>query len=384
MQPSIRGAARGRSVVTRFATLAALLTLIALALPGIAQAAPPPTITGFSPMSGPAGTTLITITGTNFIGATSVTFTPNRTVVPPGFTVNVPGTQITVTVPANAHTGPIDVTTPDGTATSVDSFVVTATSAPSITSFTPSGGAVGTVVTINGTNFDGVSAVTFGTPAVPAQSFTFVTSLRITAVVASGTTTGKISVTTPNGTNYSATDFVVATPEITSFDPLKGTWGTSVVITGSVLTGATAVKFGGTNAASFTVDSDTQITAVVANGTGTGAISVTLPSGTLTSADPFTVVHRRTTSLSLSRHLVARGQVVCDDGSVGCTQAVPVKVQRRVDGVWKTVGTGFTTSSGTYRISVTDKDGRYRAIAKKSLLSNGDICRKARSAVVLN
>jgi hypothetical protein len=33
---------------------------------------------------------------------------------------------------------------------------------------------------------------------------------------------------------------------------------------------------------------------------------------------------------------------------------------------------------------VPDKDGKFRAIAKKTTLSSGDICRKARSPLVLN
>ena len=49
------------------------------------------------------------------------------------------------------------------------------------------------------------------------------------------------------------------------FTDLRGS-GTSVVITGTNLTGATAVSFGGTAAQSFTVNSATQITAIVGSG----------------------------------------------------------------------------------------------------------------------
>jgi hypothetical protein len=53
-------------------------------------------------------------------------------------------------------------------------------------------------------------------------------------------------------------------PFITNIQPDSGpaAGGTTVTITGRNFTGATAVRFGATNAASFTVDSDTQITAV--------------------------------------------------------------------------------------------------------------------------
>ncbi len=65
---------------------------------------------------------------------------------------------------------------------------------------------------------------------------------------------------------------------ITSFTPSAGCINTSVVITGSNFTGATAVTFGGTNALSFTVNSSTQITAIVGNN----------PSGTIVVSSPIT------------------------------------------------------------------------------------------------
>jgi hypothetical protein len=53
-----------------------------------------------------------------------------------------------------------------------------------------------------------------------------------------------------------------------------------VTITGTELTGATAVKFGSTNATSFTVNSDKTITAVSPAGTGSVDVTVTTPIGT--------------------------------------------------------------------------------------------------------
>jgi hypothetical protein len=76
-------------------------------------------------------------------------------------------------------------------------------------------------------------------------------------------------------------------PTITSFTPASGVSGTVVTITGNNFLGATVVSFGGTAATSFTVNSDTQITATVGGGT-TGKITITTPSGTGTSAADFT------------------------------------------------------------------------------------------------
>jgi len=70
-----------------------------------------PTITRFTPISGPVGTK-VTITGSGFIGATKVTFGGVKAT---SYSVDS-GTQITATVPTGAKTGNIVVTTPGGSA----------------------------------------------------------------------------------------------------------------------------------------------------------------------------------------------------------------------------------------------------------------------------
>jgi subtilisin-like proprotein convertase family protein len=111
-----------------------------------------PTITAFAPTTGPGGTQVI-ISGTNLTGATAVTF---GGIPATAFTVNS-ATTITATVPAGAVSGPISVTTPNGTASSTANYAVSPP--PSIASFTPSGGAVGTSVAITGANLTGATAV---------------------------------------------------------------------------------------------------------------------------------------------------------------------------------------------------------------------------------
>jgi subtilisin-like proprotein convertase family protein len=78
-------------------------------------------------------------------------------------------------------------------------------------------------------------------------------------------------------------------PTVSSFAPTSGAPGTSVVITGTNFIGATAVRFGGVAATTFTENSTTQITATVPIGAITGPISVTTATGTGTSAASFTV-----------------------------------------------------------------------------------------------
>jgi hypothetical protein len=166
---------------------------------------------------------------------------------------------------------------------------VTASTPPTVTSSTPASGPTsgGTTVTIIGTNFTGATAVTFGA-AGAAKSFTVVSSTKITAVTAAASAGEHyVTVTTPAGTspdNASVVFTYVGAPTVTSSTPTSGptTGGTTVTITGTNFTGATAVTFGAAGAAkSFTVVSSTKITAVTeAASAGEHYVTVTTPAGT--------------------------------------------------------------------------------------------------------
>lgn len=236
-----------------------------------------PTIASFTPATGTGGTG-VTITGSGFTAATAVTFggtnAQNVSIVS--------DSKITAVVAAGSTTGPVEVAGPGGTATSLKSFAFPL----SVGSPAPDHGPIGTSVAISGSGFTGATAVKFG--GTSAQGFTVDSDVQITAVVAPGTKTGKITVTGPAGTATSSGPFTVSLG-ISSFSPTKGPTGSTVTITGSGLTGATAVQFAGTDAQSYIVVSDTKITAVVAAGTLSGTISVAGPSGSATSGAAFTV-----------------------------------------------------------------------------------------------
>ena len=78
---------------------------------------------------------------------------------------------------------------------------------PMISNLDPSSGAVGTQVNIVGGGFAKAKKVMFG--GVVATSFTIVTPSTIRATVPTGAKTGKVVVTTPNGTATSAQTFTV-------------------------------------------------------------------------------------------------------------------------------------------------------------------------------
>ena len=146
-------------------------------------------------------------------------------------------------------------------------------------------GKVGLTVEILGQGFTGTKGVSFnGT----AATFKVVSSTYLTATVPSGATTGSVTVTTPVGKLTSNKVFRV-TPQIISFKPTSGPVGTPVMITGVSLTQTTKVTFGGVTATSFTVNSDTKVTATVPTGAKTGHIAITTKGGTATSSGIFTV-----------------------------------------------------------------------------------------------
>lgn len=149
----------------------------------------------------------------------------------------------------------------------------------------PGAGRVATKVTILGTSLTGTTAVSFS-----GTSATFTvnrTGTSISTTVPAGATTGDVKVTTPSGTLASTVAFKV-TPQLTTFSPPSGTVGTMVTITGVSLTQTSKVTFGGVSA-SFTVNSDTQVTATVPTGAKAGKIVITTPGGTASSATSFTV-----------------------------------------------------------------------------------------------
>ncbi len=226
----------------------------------------PPTITSFFPTMAGGGAT-ITITGNNLADATAVTFGGTAAA---SFSI-ISNTTITAVLSTGA-TGNVSVTSQEGTATSSGFTFIPV---PTITGFTPTTAASGTIITISGSNFTGATSVSFGGTA--ATSFSVDSDVSISATVSSGSS-GVVSVTSPGGTATSSGFVFNPAPTITSFTPTANSSGAIVTITGTNFTGATSVTFGGTPAASFSVVSDTMITAVVALGSS-GDLSVTTPGG---------------------------------------------------------------------------------------------------------
>jgi len=86
-------------------------------------------------------------------------------------------------------------------------IVVVAVPTPTITSFAPAKGVAGTVVTITGTNLNGITTVAFN--GVPVKAFNGNSATSLIALVPEGATSGMITVTNASGTAKSGTDFIV-------------------------------------------------------------------------------------------------------------------------------------------------------------------------------
>ncbi len=247
---------------------------------------PTPTVTSFSPITAATGTQ-ITITGANFsgsnLGTSSVTI---GGVAVSTLTINS-ATQITATVPVNAASGNVMVTNNGGAAT-LGGF--TYISSPTITSFSPTTVGKDSIVTIFGTGYFGtgvtVTSVKFG--GTNASSFTVVNNTTITAVVATGTS-GFITIITTGGTAASASSFTfVAAPIVTLVSSSPALTGNLITLTGTNLSDASSVKFGGVSS-TFTKISSTTITATVPTGVrGTVPLVVSTPGGT-TSGNTITI-----------------------------------------------------------------------------------------------
>jgi RHS repeat-associated protein len=241
---------------------------------------PAPSITSLSITTGAVGAA-VTITGTNF-GSTQGSGTASFN----GKTATVSSwsaTSIAVTVPSGATTGNVVVF-----ASGVNSNGVNFTVAPSITSLSPSTGAVGVPVTITGTAFgstQGSGTVTFNGTLAAVTSWS-ATSIGVT--VPSDATTGNVMVSA-SGVNSNLKSFTVA-PAISNLSPATGAIAAAVTITGTTFgssQGSSTVKFNG-HTATVTSWSVTSIATTVPSGATTG--NVVVNTGVNSNGSNFTVV----------------------------------------------------------------------------------------------
>ena len=228
----------------------------------------PPQITSMTPDSGSLGNQVV-IRGQNFILVTSLTIagaTPLQTFV-------TSTTQI-VAILGRGETGtaPVILQTIGGVTASTLRF--TFINPPLISSIRPLVGGPRTLLTITGANFSAIDRVTVG--GLDVRSYEVISTTQIVAVVSDAGGSGSVQVFNRLGGAFSGERFTFYfPPNVQNFDPLEGSTGSTITITGEnfVNSTSTVVTIGGVPVAEFEVPMASQIIAVISTG-ATGKVGV--------------------------------------------------------------------------------------------------------------
>jgi hypothetical protein len=290
--------------------------------------------------------------------------------------------------------------------------------APVISGFTPDSGpaAGGCIVVVTGTGLDDfaddlwefVSGAT--SPDAPDAVVISDTEAWVTAPALVAGTSYTLRITNSGGTSTSTGTFLATTgagncaPTITKLTPTCGSTNDKVVLTGTNLLVDLTPAAGGEDIVGGTVrftpfatdatvvppDSDTAttLTRFVTADAADGPVRVIAGGGTGFSTESFDVPppdctdeggpeHSRSITLRLKGALTAKGRVSVADDTAACSDNVQVKIQRRQSGKWKTIKITNTDTVGKYAKKIRNRSGKYRALATKLTLENGDVCLKA-------
>ncbi|HTE40060.1 MAG TPA: IPT/TIG domain-containing protein, partial [Steroidobacteraceae bacterium] len=204
-----------------------------------------------------------------------------------------------VTIPSGATTGAIGLFTASQVAFTAQSFSLTNSAAaavqPSITNFSPASGAVGTVVTINGSGFTGLNRAWVGN--AHNGTVRVISDQQVQVTIPSGATTGAIGIFNAQFASFSASAFTITSsattaysqPTVSNFSPTSGGVGTIVTINGSGFTGLNQAWAGNAHNAGVRVVSDTQVQVTIPSGATTGAIGLLNPKNAAFTASAFTI-----------------------------------------------------------------------------------------------
>lgn len=182
---------------------------------------PPPTVTGVSPASGPtAGGTRVTVTGTDFTGATAVRFGASAA----SFTVTSP-TSITATAPVNAAgTYDVTVTTPSGTSATLaaDQYTYIAPATANAVSATVAANSSANMITLNITGGVPDSVAIGASPSHGTTSVSGATIAYTPTAGYSGTDSFTYTATNLSGTSVAATVSITVTRPTLELTPSPG------------------------------------------------------------------------------------------------------------------------------------------------------------------
>lgn len=167
------------------------------------------------------------------------------------------------------------LTTYQGTASAIKSFVVSGTNMTDVILATPP---TGFELSTDSAAFS--PTVTVGAAGTIADTKIY---YRLSASALGGNYTGGIVLSSAGAANdtlkTAAINTVIPPPAITAFAPNYPAAGDTIKVKGLNFAGATAITFGGLAPASYTISGDTLIVAVI-NGTTSGTIDIVSPAGT--------------------------------------------------------------------------------------------------------
>lgn len=221
--------------------------------------APAPAVSALSPSSATAGGPAFTLTvnGSNFVSGATVRWNGAAR-----STTFASATQLTAAIPASdiaaAGSATVSVANPDGGVSGAFVFTISPSTAPALSSLSPSAATAGGpafTLTVNGSNFVSGSTVRWNGAARPT---TFVSASQVTAAIPSSDIatagTANVSVANPDGAASGTLAFTVssaapATNLVTNAGFESGltswsNWGNSVAVTGESLTGTSSLRVG--------------------------------------------------------------------------------------------------------------------------------------------
>lgn len=331
----------------------------------------PPTLTSISPIGGsPNGGTTVTITGTNFMSGTQVTFNGALCTSP-----TITATQITCTTPTGASGAATVVVTNVDNQTDTDATLFSYNFAPIVSAATPAygpiGGRVAQNIQITGSGFISGATVKYG---ANTANCTFVTTNRIDCDVPASITTGLVSITVTNPDsqlNTLANAFTYMNPPaITSISPSTSpaTGGITTTITGSGFYSGVVVTIDGLTCTSPNVVSSTTISCTVpahAVGPAVDVVVTNVDTQTTTRVGGFTYQAAPTvTAIDKLSGVVSGGTAISITGTgfaAGATVSIGGANCTSLTVVNSTNITCTTTanSAGTYLVRVLNADGQF-------------------------
>ncbi len=240
----------------------------------VTSSTPPatPVITAFSPVSGPAGT-VITVSGTGLQNLTAAWVGNARD----GKLQNDTASSVQIVVPSDASTGQLALGNGSGWAFSSGTFTVTsATPGPIVISkFSPTSGAPGTVITINGTGLQNLTAAWVGNARDGKLQNDTATSVQV--VVPADASTGQLALGAPPSWGFSSGTFTVTSAAplaITGFSPGSVAAGGIVTVTGTGLAGLQHAWIGTGHDVTIQNDTATSVQLVVPADATSGQIAL--------------------------------------------------------------------------------------------------------------